>query len=200
VTDERDLDSSAALEAGPPPDGVPDVGQIVRRLRTRRGLNLREVAKGSGLSASFLSALERGESDISLGRLSQLASYFGLDVGSLLGYENVRARPHFIEADERQEIDRGTGVSYQVMHLPGANLELISMEIDPGRGFDDELTHEGVDIVYVLEGEATLVVSGRDYKISAGECVVFSGAYRHTLRNEAAVQLKAISVVTEHIF
>lgn len=185
---------------GVPRDGVPNVGQIVHRLRTRRGLHLRQVAKGSGLSASFLSALERGESDISLGRLSQLANFFGLDVGSLLGYESVRARPHFVGTDERLEVKRGKGVTYEVLHLPGANLELILMSVEPGCGFDDELTHEGVDVVYVIDGEAVLSVSGRDYRMREGECVVFSGAYRHALRNDSDLPVKAISVVTERIF
>src|SRR5579883_1658123 len=66
--------------------GVPDVGEILRRLRKRRGLSLRQVADLSGLSVSFLRAVERGESDISLGRLARVARIFGHDVGSFLGY------------------------------------------------------------------------------------------------------------------
>src|SRR6478609_6292080 len=64
--------------------GYPAPGEVLRRLRTQRGWSLRDVAERSGLSASFLGAVERGESDIALERLARLAAIFDHDVGSFL--------------------------------------------------------------------------------------------------------------------
>ena len=50
-----------------------NVGAIIRRLRRQRGLSLEELAQASGVSASFLSAVEREVSDIAVGRLAKVA-------------------------------------------------------------------------------------------------------------------------------
>ena len=49
------------------------LGQTLRSLRTARGLRLADLADESGLSASFLSQVEQGQSDISVGRLMRIA-------------------------------------------------------------------------------------------------------------------------------
>ena len=72
-------------------DALPRVGEVIRKLRLARGLSIREVAEAAGLSSSFLGAVERGESDIAVGRLAQVAGVFGHDVASLLGYVACRS-------------------------------------------------------------------------------------------------------------
>ncbi len=129
---------------------MPDVGEILRRLRKRRGLSLRQVADLSGLSVSFLSAVERGESDISLGRLARVARIFGHDVGSFLGYSARQARPHFIDAGDRLSVNRGLGVSYDVIRVPGTSFEFIAVSFAPRARFADVITHEGLDVLFVL--------------------------------------------------
>ena len=72
---------------------APRVGEVIRRLRRQRGFSLRDLAHRSGLLQSFLGAVERGQSDISVGRLSQVAGVLVHDVASLLGYSLRRATP-----------------------------------------------------------------------------------------------------------
>lgn len=74
--------------------GFPPPGEVLHRLRTQRGMSLRQVAAECGLSVSFLAALERGETDIALERLGRLAKVFDHDVGSFLGFSRGRATPH----------------------------------------------------------------------------------------------------------
>ena len=58
-----------ATEAVAPGRADFDVGAIVGLLRRKRGMSLDELATRSDLSPSFISAVERGKSDIALGRL-----------------------------------------------------------------------------------------------------------------------------------
>jgi transcriptional regulator with XRE-family HTH domain len=51
------------------------VGAQLRALRGARRLSLGDVAKGTGISASFLSLVENGRSDITIGRLTRLVDY-----------------------------------------------------------------------------------------------------------------------------
>jgi transcriptional regulator with XRE-family HTH domain len=175
---------------------VPDVGKILERLRTQRGMTVRELAEQSNLSPSFIRAVERGDSDISLGRLARLAQVFHYDLGSFLGFTSKLSRPTFVTGDDRKRINRGRGVSYEVLHLPALDLDLVLVTLAAGAAFKDELSHEGIDVLYVTEGELVAVVNGEEYPMTAGECCVFSAGFPHKIRNDSKRSASAISVTT----
>src|ERR1700730_8579299 len=104
--------------------GAPDIGQILKRMRTQRKLSIRDVADGSGLSASFLSAVERGESDVSLGRLARIPEFPHRDLCSMPGYGRRLSRPAFAPTSDRVTLTRGRGIRYELLRRPGLSLEL----------------------------------------------------------------------------
>ncbi len=179
--------------------GAPNVSQILKRMRQGRKLSIRDVAQGSGLSASFLSAVERGESDVSIGRLARIAEFFDQDLGSMLGYSTRLSRPSFVGKSDRVLMNRGRGVRYELLRLPGLNLELAVFTFEPHCGFRDELTHEGIDTIYVTSGELVLRVNDTDYPMRAGECAVHSAGFAHSIRNDSARVSSAIGVTTAHM-
>lgn len=187
------------VEAEPderPQTGVPNVGQILKRMRIQRGFTVREVAEASDLSSSFLSAVERGASDISLGRLSRLAQFFEHDIGSLLGYSTRLGEPRFVDKLDRVQINRGKGVEYELLRLAGLNLELQRVVLEPRSGFRDELIHEGVDIILVTEGRIVLSVNSNDYPMVAGECAMFGAGFSHKLRNDSGRRATVVALTT----
>jgi transcriptional regulator with XRE-family HTH domain len=180
--------------------GVPNIGEIVKRFRLRRGESLRDVAQGTGLSASFISMLERGECDITLGRLAAIASHFDHDVGSLLGYSTRGPKLQLIRRHERVKVSRGKGVDYHVTRIPGTELEIVVAIFGPHTGLKDEITHEGVDIGLVVEGRLVITVNDVDYAVEEGETAIWSAAYRHTIRNDGDDRAIFIGVVTEQVY
>src|SRR3712207_157133 len=70
--------------------GVPNsMGERLRRLRTRAHKTLKEVAQATGLSISFISALERGGSGASVASLRRLAEAYGVTMRELLDRKSV---------------------------------------------------------------------------------------------------------------
>ncbi|HTU68819.1 MAG TPA: XRE family transcriptional regulator [Candidatus Baltobacteraceae bacterium] len=179
---------------------APDVGTILKRLRDRNGVSVRDLAKASGLSASFIRAVERGDSDISLGRLARLAQFFEYDLGSFLGYSAQLSRPNFVMPETRKKVNRGRGVDYEALHLPGIDLDFIMVKCAPHSRFKNELAHEGIDIVYVIDGNIVLVVDGVDYPMSTGDCCAFSAAYPHLVRNDSARRATFVSLTTGRMY
>lgn len=180
--------------------GLPRVGQVLRHLRQRQSMSLTDVSERSRLSISFLSAVERGQSDISLTRLDRLAQVLGHDLGSLLGYTVQRSTPSFLDDRGRLVVDRGEGIDYRVFRLPGLNLELITASFEPDSEFRDAIAHEGVDIVYMLQGELVLQYDGIDYPMRGGDCTLYSGAYPHRFRNESDSSAGWLSIVTGLVY
>ncbi len=181
-------------------DLLPNVGAILKRLRTRRRLSLEDVARESGLSQSFLSALERGKTDVSLGRLSKLARVFEHDVSSFLGFTARYSHPYRTGGADRLQVLRGKGVRYEAIRIPGIDLEIDLMDFEPGAGFDEELSHEGLDIVLVVSNDVVLSVAGEDHALSAGDCVVYSAGYKHRLHNEGRRPARAIGLTTGRMY
>lgn len=179
---------------------VPDVGRILQRLREQRGVTVRELAENSDLSESFIRAVERGESDISLGRVARLARFFEYDLGSFLGFTSKLSHPKFVGKEARSAISRGRGVKYEALHLPGIDLDLVLVELAPKSKFTNELSHEGIDVVYVTQGEIILAVDGIDYPMKEKECCVFSAGYRHRVRNDSSKPAALISITTGRMY
>jgi transcriptional regulator with XRE-family HTH domain len=181
--------------SGKAPPGAPDVGAVIRRLRVQRGISVRSLATASGLSASFLGAVERGESDIALGRLALVAQALDHDVASLLGYSLRQSTPRFVQPARRGA--RGKGVQFSAFRIPGSQLELLVASFAPHSAFDDSITHAGIDVAYVAQGELVLVVDGAEYTLAEGQCVVWPSSHPHTMRNESDAPAIVVGFATE---
>lgn len=182
---------------GDSPALAPQVGAVIRRLRRQRGLSVRTLAAQSGISASFLGAVERDESDIALGRLALIAQALDHDVASLLGYSLRRATPRFLQPARRGP--RGKGVEFSAFRIPGSHLELLVASFAPRTTFDDSITHAGIDVAYMAQGELILVVDGNDYVLEEGSCVVWPSSHPHSMRNDSDAVAVAVGFTTETV-
>jgi transcriptional regulator with XRE-family HTH domain len=70
----------------PQPAGThqPALGRRLKALRVNRGLSLKEVGAETGVSSSFLSMIETGRNDLSVGRLMVLADFYGVGLDDIL--------------------------------------------------------------------------------------------------------------------
>lgn len=176
------------------------VGAIVHRLRRQRDLSLEDLAAASGVSASFLSAVERGASDISVGRLSRVAAAFGLDLVTFLGYFSTAGKPRILTVADRIPRDRGEGVDYYHLPVPGADVEVVSATFAPHTGFRDAMVHPGLDIVYVVSGELVLIYDGVEYTLNCGELGVWPSSHPHSFRNDGDTPAEFFAVATETVW
>ena len=192
--------SSKAKGARIDPSPLPEVGNILMRLREQRNLTVRELAEQSDLSESFIRAIERGDSDVSLGRLARLAAAFDYDLGAFLGFSSNLSRPRFVKKEDRATIDRGRGVRYEALHLPGIDLDLVVIELSPHSKLEKELSHEGIDVLYVTSGSVVAVIRGQDYAMRAGDCCTFAATYPHGIRNDSARKATVLSITTGRMY
>jgi DNA-binding transcriptional MerR regulator/quercetin dioxygenase-like cupin family protein len=162
-----------------------NMGLRLRVIRTNLGLSLAEVAERTGLSISFLSAVERGQSSISLGNLFKLADAYGTTVPGLsTDYQCERRsrlhpseRPRFVATGELVVIE-------DLITQPGA-LEAQRIDIQPGGGSDGSYAHPGEEFLYVLAGQVAFWIDEDEfYSLETGDSLYFSSTRLHRWRNE----------------
>jgi transcriptional regulator with XRE-family HTH domain len=78
----------------------PALGRRLKALRVSRGLSLKEVGAETGVSSSFLSMVETGRNDLSVGRLMVLADFYGVGLDDVLPGRRTERHLAVRRADE----------------------------------------------------------------------------------------------------
>src|SRR5207244_6591045 len=97
----------------PPAEGTLAPGQRFRRLRAKRGLSLAQVAKATGVSVGFLSALERGQMRSSVATLRRIARFYGTNILSL--FEAAGDNPRLVRPRERRILETTPDVRMELL-------------------------------------------------------------------------------------
>ncbi|MFJ6786924.1 cupin domain-containing protein [Streptomyces angustmyceticus] len=180
--------------------GFPAPGEVLHRLRTQRGMSLRQVAAECRLSVSFLAALERGETDIALERLGRLAKVFGHNVGSFLGFSPGQAAPSLFPFADQAVIERAPGISYRVLRAPELGYQVVQGDFAPHSVLGEDLQHEGTDLIIVTEGTLVTRYNGVDHTLGAGDCVRWSAGYPHSFRNDTDEPARMVALLFSSLY
>ncbi len=145
------------------------LGARLRRLRRERGCTLQEVSEGSGLTPSFLSRLERGIVNISVGNLRKVAAFFGVPI-TFFFTEEPRPCGFVVRADERIVQEDGREAC-RVSLLPreAAYLQAEIVTLAPGAAETVPLTASARALYYILEGELTCNLGGQSIRLGQGD-------------------------------
>jgi transcriptional regulator with XRE-family HTH domain len=165
------------------------LAEALRTLRTQRRLTLNDVATATAISSSFLSLVEQGRSDITIGRLIRLAEFYDVEITELIdGYVEtppdpvtvLRPDPANMIHSDAEGIDiyglaghsRWTLVPVLAAHQPGS----------PGVEVNDVYEREA--ILFVLDGTFELTFEGREpIRLRKGEGAVYRSFAPYRVRN-----------------
>ncbi|MFI1912164.1 helix-turn-helix domain-containing protein [Nocardia sp. NPDC020380] len=138
---------------------------MVRNLREKSQLSMRELAKRGGISQPFLSQIERGVSAPSMITTYRLAAALGVAPGDLLPTP-ISDQITIVRADEGIRIpvaDRPDAAVGRALHLrPNSPLEVIEYHIEPGQHISEWFESQGVTGVYVISGNLEIELPGLD--------------------------------------
>jgi transcriptional regulator with XRE-family HTH domain len=160
------------------------VGERLRRLRQERGLSLAEVAESTGISSSFLSLLETGRSDITLGRLMRLVKFFDTSVEELLPGPPTMDTS-LVRAPERRHVASPTEGMDVYMLSPDTERTMLPLLVvfAPEAGLAEYASHEGEEFLHVTEGALEVTVDGESVTLEPGDSFYFASDRPHSLRN-----------------
>lgn len=176
------------------------VAKRIQAVRIEKGLSIAEVARVSGLSASYLSRVESGKAAVTLAGLHKLAGVLRVSVAALCGEaENGRTMCVFRGASkpkiERVKLGKSV-LHYQLIAeaMGRKQMEPMLLRLDEAIHLPMN-SHPGEEFIYVVEGEAVFCHAEKEERLSRGDGVYFDASLPHTARAVGGTTCLLLSVL-----
>lgn len=162
-------------------DSVSDIdldrrlGARLKGLRQARGLTLDQLAERSGVSRAMISRVERGESSPTAALLDRLCAGLGVLLSALFRDE-AQGGPLARRSEQPVWTDPDSGYVRRSVSPPGtgSRLEIVEVEMPAGARVLLDAPRGGFRLdqqLWLLEGELSLTVGGREHRLAAGDCL-----------------------------
>ena len=160
-----------------------NLGRRLKALRTEQGTTLAQLGEMVGLSASYLSQIERNKAKPSLAALSSIAETLGVEMRSFFEHpapvwevvrrgqgDQVRDGDNRVTFEILSSEDvRGKFEPYRVTCRPG-----MEIEADP---------HPGEEFAFILDGQLQVAVGEEVFTLGQGDSIHYQGSQSHAWRN-----------------
>ena len=183
-------------------EGLDPFGERIRERRKELGLSLEELAARTGLTASFLSLIERNINNPSLDSLYRIAEALDAPPFHFSAEDTMMsmlpANP-VVRRDERIQITFPPGDVTSELLVPNlrSKLEVFISRVQPTAGNVARTPKTASEeCLYVLEGILRVVLDEQEYVLEAGDSIYIHGfALREicAVGNTEAVFLSAIT-------
>ncbi len=167
--------NGSTVAAGP--SGSP--GERLRRLRVKAHKTLKEVSEVTGLSISFISALERGGSGASVASLRLLAGAYGVNMREVFGADLEQGSP-LVRSADRPVMQWDNGVRFEEMASGEKVMDPSYIRVPPGAGSGGFYSHNGEEFIYVISGVLCVELKDQDtFLVSPGDTLYFPSTTPH---------------------
>jgi DNA-binding transcriptional MerR regulator/quercetin dioxygenase-like cupin family protein len=174
-------------------------GQHFRRLRTRRGLSLAQVARATGVSVGFLSGLERGQMRSSIATLRRIARFYRTNILSL--FETAGENPRLVRPSERKVLETTPGVRMELLAWGNTAMEPHLFRVKPGGGSGESYSHEGEEFLHILRGEFEIWLNRKEhYRLKPGDSLYFESSTPHRWKNPGRTEAWLLWINTPPTF
>jgi transcriptional regulator with XRE-family HTH domain len=175
---------------------VQSLGKRLRALRKEQELTLAQLGQQVGLSASYLSQIERGVAMPSLTRLTTIARILNVGVGYF--FEDDVSSPFVVRSNQGK---RPGGVADAIVELLSVDptdkrIQPYHLVCQPGVSRDQPTTHPGEKFGFILQGQLTVTVGEESFVLEAGDSIHYQTLQPHSWRNEGDEECVAIWAVS----
>jgi transcriptional regulator with XRE-family HTH domain len=176
------------------------LGLRIRLRRKSLGLTLQAVADAAGLTAGFISQVERGLAAPSLSSLTAIARALEIGPGALFAQP---PSPGTVTRHGRRPLYAidPSGLTYERISssFPGNQLRSVLIHEAPGHR-TEPISHEGEEIFFVLAGALTVDLEGEVHVLGAGDSIHFDSRRVHSTWNHTQGTTTILHICTMDVF
>lgn len=161
------------------------VGAEIRKLRRRANMTVLALAQHAGISQGMMSKIEGGQTSASLSTLAALAKALGVPLAALFARLDSKRDVSYVRANQGLIIDRRGTQEGHIYELLGhgirssVGVEPYMITLDEGsEGFTD-FQHEGIEFIYMIQGELVYRHGSQSFRMKAGDALLFDAIELH---------------------
>lgn len=177
--------------------GVHMLGVKIRRKRIEKDMSLKELAEKVGLTASFLSQVERELAEPSITSLRKIAE--ALDVPIFYFLLDHESHSPVVRKSQRKVLRfPQSHLTYELLS-PDLNrqMEVFIARIDPGAyGGEEASAHPGEECILILQGQMEITIGEDTYFLDEGDSIYYFASIPHILKNCGKNILVFLSAIT----
>jgi transcriptional regulator with XRE-family HTH domain len=180
------------------------IGHEVRSYRKKLGLTVADLATASGISIGMLSKIENGNISPSLATLQALSRALGVSVTSFFKRFEEARDAVYVKAGTGMEIERrGTraGHQYKLLGHIGDNSSGVTVEpyliaLTAESDVFPTFQHEGMEFLYMLEGEVQYRHGNLLYTLQPGDSLFFNADAPHGPEVLTRLPIRFLSIIS----
>lgn len=180
------------------------IGKEVRNLRQAKRVTVKELSVQTELSVGMLSKIENGMTSASLTTLQSVSSALGVPVTALFsGYEEEREAAYTKSGEGVEIIREGTraGHQYRLLgHLASNSSGLFTepylITLSDKSDVFPTFQHDGLEFLYVLEGEVKYRHGQNLYHLKTGDTLFFDADAPHGPEVLVRLPVRFLSVIS----
>jgi len=179
------------------------VGPKIKAVRQSKGLTINDLARETGLSKSFLSNVENGNTSPSLASLEKIAATLHMPLTFFFLADDVAA--HVVKPQQRTRTIFGAdGRTVEfVSARPGGEVEMFILEVPVRRQDQGEVachSHKGEECHLVLTGRLEAFYGKDRFTVEEGDSFHWDGTVPHKVENIGDAPAKLIVALTPPSF
>ena len=184
------------------PDMETVIGGAVRRIRKKKNLSVHELSKMAGISVSMLSRIENGHTSASLSTLNALAQSLNISLANLINDLRRSNESTFIKSGQGLQVqrhDNRIGHQYQLLgHAFHSSIKLEPYLITLTEESEEfpMIFHDGIEFMYILEGEMVYREGNRTYHMCPGDSLYFDPSAPHGPVKLISLPVKFLTLIS----
>lgn len=177
---------------------------LVKNIRKKKGISLKEFSDMSGLSISFLSNYENGKVNISVASLKKISKALDVPVSQLLSDTDtgevtlVRKKDRYVLPHHMTKSGKAY-TDYLVRGISTA-MHVTITRLPPHSDTGDSTSHSGEEYIYVLRGVGTVIINNNKYLLQEGDLIYYSSQSPHKVANDQDGELEYLQTNTPPSF
>lgn len=177
------------------------LGSQIRALRRQHDLSIADLAGAASISTGMLSKIENGGISASLATLQSISAALQVPLSSLFASFEERQDCSYVPADKGLTIERrGTKVGhvYQLLgHVLRGEvvMEPYLITLRQGAAPYTSFHHQGVEFIYMLEGELTYRHGAETYPLKQGNSLLFDSSALHGPETIGGGEIRYLSII-----
>lgn len=153
-------------------------GGILKERRKEKKLTLTQIADLTGLSAGYLSLLERNMSSPTIENLNKVCAVLNLTLSDLIERASVQ-KDIVSHPGQRTFLFNESGYTYEAAFESSRSMNCIIMTVRD-KETHNSTAHVADEIGYIVQGTMIMTINGVDYPLSAGDCIFIEANQNHS--------------------